>query len=601
MQPLVSVIIPVYNVADYLGACLESVCQQTYTNLEIILIDDGSTDGSLDKVRDLIQADARVRVLTQTNQGAAAARNKGLDEAKGDYILFVDADDWVTPDAVASLYALTQEFQTKLAVGGVVYYNSEGGIDQTSTFSRGVWSSTDIIRMMYTEHRSLALGAGKFIHRDLLSTLRFPNGKLVEDAFFQPQLYHLVNRAALDSKLVYHYFYQRSGNASSALSLEMYQHHLEALASSALLFGNDSTLVDVIRTRQFTVKAHYLGKAADRGDWALLKQIARDYWKDFSYLSLKDKTRYLKAYFLYKWGIPIWHFLKRCKKKCWQQVLLPLDNRFKNSVWYQWPRGVMRGFLKETGNRRNRLPAFREGLAQVQRTGYFGNTIGRYAHLPQLGVCYLDNAKVASTSIKEALLVANGGSMANLFQNDIHIHFSQYFVRPIEPGVALPDFSFVFVRNPFERVVSTYKNMYHSKKVWSTFKVYLFGYFKKDRGFDYFVRKGPVRISDKWADTHLVSQHVLVYGPEGQCYADFIGRFEHLTEDWKEVQQRVALPDLPVRNQTAKSDWRDYYTLELAQLVYQRYQKDVEVFGYQDAYRDLVTYLEEKEKSSAGL
>lgn len=582
MQPLVSVIIPVYNVADYLGACLESVCQQTYTNLEIILIDDGSTDGSLDRVRDLIQADARVRVLTQTNQGAAAARNRGLDEAKGDYILFVDADDWVTPEAVASLYALTQEFQTKLAVGGVAYHRADGGVDRRSTYPRGGFSTKEVVAMMFTDHPSILLGAGRLFHRDLVATLRFPVGKLVEDAFFQPQLYLLAGTIALDPKPLYHYYYQRSGNASSKFSVKKYQDRMEGLAVAFDLFKDDEELVQVMLGNWFAVRRHFLVSAIRLGDRELAQLVNETYWTGFSRLTLSQKVRALKGYLT-----------------CF--VLVPLQRRFSDRAWYQALREQKRLYQREASNRQLRWPAFKAGLAQIKRVGHYAYTVGRYIQVPGVPVCYLDNAKVASTSIKEALLVASGGKMDDLYQNDLHMHFSQNFVKPIEPGVSLPDFSFVFVRNPFERVVSTYKNMYHSKKVWSTFKVYLFGYFKKDRGFDYFVRKGPVRISDKWADTHLVSQHVLVYGPEGQCYADFIGRFEHLAEDWKEVQQRVALPDLPVRNQTAKSDWRDYYTLELAQMVYQRYQKDVEVFGYQDAYRDLVTYLEEKEKSSAGL
>ena len=92
--PLISVIVPVYNVEPYLTACVESVLRQTYSNLEVILLDDGSTDGSGRLCDGFAQKDARVRAVHQQNSGVSAARNAGLDMAKGDYLYFLDGDDW---------------------------------------------------------------------------------------------------------------------------------------------------------------------------------------------------------------------------------------------------------------------------------------------------------------------------------------------------------------------------------------------------------------------------------------------------------------------------------------------------------------------------
>ena len=98
-QPLVSVIIPVYNVERYLAQCLDSVSHQTYQNLEIICVNDGSRDGSLDILRRYADEDARIQVIDKANGGVSRARNDALDCARGEYIMFVDSDDWVEPDA----------------------------------------------------------------------------------------------------------------------------------------------------------------------------------------------------------------------------------------------------------------------------------------------------------------------------------------------------------------------------------------------------------------------------------------------------------------------------------------------------------------------
>lgn len=102
-SPLISVIIPVYNVEKYLHRCLDSVIEQTYKNLEVILIDDGSTDHSGEICDDYAAKDVRIHVIHQENQGVSAARNKGLDTAKGEYIAFVDSDDYILPEMYAKM------------------------------------------------------------------------------------------------------------------------------------------------------------------------------------------------------------------------------------------------------------------------------------------------------------------------------------------------------------------------------------------------------------------------------------------------------------------------------------------------------------------
>ena len=109
MDPLVSIIVPVYNVKPYLNRCVDSLLGQSYQNMELLLVDDGSTDGSETLCDEYAAQDARVRVLHKKNGGLSDARNAGVDAAKGEYLSFVDGDDWVSPYYIENLYRALEQ------------------------------------------------------------------------------------------------------------------------------------------------------------------------------------------------------------------------------------------------------------------------------------------------------------------------------------------------------------------------------------------------------------------------------------------------------------------------------------------------------------
>ena len=112
---LITVIVPVYNVKDYLQQCVESICGQTYQNLEILLVDDGSTDGSGKICDELAKKDTRIKVIHKPNGGLSDARNAGLDVATGDYIGYVDSDDYIEPDMFEILLTNIEEHQADIS------------------------------------------------------------------------------------------------------------------------------------------------------------------------------------------------------------------------------------------------------------------------------------------------------------------------------------------------------------------------------------------------------------------------------------------------------------------------------------------------------
>jgi CDP-glycerol glycerophosphotransferase len=126
MRPTLSVIIPFYNVDLYVAACLDSVVQQTFDDLEVILVDDGSTDASQEIVAGFLRKDDRLRLLSQANRGPGAARNTGVSQACGEYVAFVDADDVVAEDAYAQLVGSLRRTGSDFACGGVRRFNRDG-------------------------------------------------------------------------------------------------------------------------------------------------------------------------------------------------------------------------------------------------------------------------------------------------------------------------------------------------------------------------------------------------------------------------------------------------------------------------------------------
>lgn len=122
----ISVIIPVYNVENYLDECIKSVCNQTFTDFEIVVVNDGSTDSSLSIIEKYARFDSRIRIFSQENRGISAARNKGFNEARGAYILFVDSDDYIIPNTLSALWEYAEETKSEIILGNVwLFFNDD--------------------------------------------------------------------------------------------------------------------------------------------------------------------------------------------------------------------------------------------------------------------------------------------------------------------------------------------------------------------------------------------------------------------------------------------------------------------------------------------
>lgn len=209
---MISVIVPIYNVEDYLACCLDSILAQSYANLEILLVNDGSTDCCRLICEDYCQKDERIQLINQENQGLAAARNTGLNAAAGDWFAFVDSDDWIDQNFLMKLWTACKEYECDLAACG--YFKEEDQqFDNEKKYQRTFFSEKEKVMATYLKDKA-AIGitaCNKLYKSDTFKTLCFKNGKKHEDQFFT---YRVLDRAEqmilLDEPLYYYRTRQNS-------------------------------------------------------------------------------------------------------------------------------------------------------------------------------------------------------------------------------------------------------------------------------------------------------------------------------------------------------------------------------------------------------
>ena len=204
--PLISVIVPVYNVLTYLEQCLESLRKQSYPKLEIILIDDGSNDGSGVYCDEFAKKDPRFRVIHQNNQGLSAARNRGIQEAKGQYITFVDSDDYVDGNYVSYLFDLANKNQTALSICPIKELTRKNHvINYGAGYSNKVMSTEEALGRMLREEGFTVVAYGKLYHRNLWTDVSFPEGHIHEDLATTYRLIEKCPRIAFGHSAKYIY------------------------------------------------------------------------------------------------------------------------------------------------------------------------------------------------------------------------------------------------------------------------------------------------------------------------------------------------------------------------------------------------------------
>lgn len=215
---LISIIVPVYRVENYLPRCIDSLINQTYRNIEIILVDDGSPDKSGDICDDYGIKDSRIRVIHKPNGGLSDARNRGLDLAEGDFVMFVDSDDWLDNKTCETVICMALENKADIVSYGVrdVYDNGKA-INYISPFT-GVITPFESIKALIYNIRYYGIFnyvCNKLFSIRLFSNLRFPKDRLAEDQGVTYQLFHNAAKICVCNQCFYNY-YQRNGSITTS-------------------------------------------------------------------------------------------------------------------------------------------------------------------------------------------------------------------------------------------------------------------------------------------------------------------------------------------------------------------------------------------------
>lgn len=223
---LISIIVPVYNVAPFLQRCVDSICAQTYPHLEIILVDDGSTDGCGEICDRYAESDNRILVLHQENLGPCAARNTGLKTATGQYVLFVDSDDFIHPEICRRLYGALTEQSAQMARCVFASFSDWETArlpipieDSSFKIYTAEEAIQDFICTPYAEHKAFPpVVWGSLYKRSLFDSVSFPNGLVYEEGFVLPQIIMQCERLVVLNATLYGYYMNPSGiNISASL------------------------------------------------------------------------------------------------------------------------------------------------------------------------------------------------------------------------------------------------------------------------------------------------------------------------------------------------------------------------------------------------
>ena len=229
MVPKISIIVPVYNVEHYLHRCINSILNQTFKDYELILVNDGSTDLSSKICNDYAQNNKKIKVIHQDNGGAASARNSGMEIALGDYIAFVDGDDFIHTKMYEDLYNVAKENDSDIVVCDFIKikedmdYKTEGKLLNNNIFN---YSNLEALEKLYSStdqvgnNLTMVLPVNKIYKKNLFNTIKFVEGKICEDEFMAHRILYESKKISYIPKILYFYVQRSNSVMNSPYSIK---------------------------------------------------------------------------------------------------------------------------------------------------------------------------------------------------------------------------------------------------------------------------------------------------------------------------------------------------------------------------------------------
>ena len=220
MKDLISIIIPVYNVEKYLSNCIDSVINQTYTNIEILLINDGSTDNSQKICEEYTNIDKRIILINKENGGLSDARNMGIINANGKYITFIDSDDTVKENYIEYLYKLLLKYKTNMSIAAYSVISNKKIINIGQGYKEENFNTKDCLDRLLCEKGFTVSSCAKLYNKSLFNNIRYPKGKLCEDNGTTYQLIMKCEKVAYGNDSIYNYYKRENSIMTSKFNMK---------------------------------------------------------------------------------------------------------------------------------------------------------------------------------------------------------------------------------------------------------------------------------------------------------------------------------------------------------------------------------------------
>ena len=318
-KDLISVVIPVYNVEKYLKKCIDSVCNQTYRNTQIILVDDGSTDNCGKLCDEAAKGDNRIFVIHKSNGGLSDARNKGIDIAKGKYITFIDSDDYISEDYLEYLYNLICDNDAEIAICGLIKTKNKQDVTRFQITSEACLTKEKALEEMLYARKFSTSACGKLYLTEFFFDVRYPYGKFSEDMFTTYKVINKASKIAYGNQICYYYL-RRNG---SIMVSQFSEKNLDVLDGLKQL-AND------IPVKQYGLEKSYSSQiieciatmlerkpdpqsVRDAGIWVMFRKHRNNVLSDskaskrvrgyalVSYLGLHTTIAIINTYYNWKW------------------------------------------------------------------------------------------------------------------------------------------------------------------------------------------------------------------------------------------------------------------------------------------------------------
>lgn len=552
MNSKVSVIMMCNNAEKYIAKAIESILCQTYDNWELIVMDDNSTDRSLNIIKKYAEMDARIKTfVNQTHRSAGAVRNLAINYCSGDYIIFLDAADIAEKRCLEKQVGLLDNDKSYGGVGGQVTRLDANDHTLGNIYCPSKWR--DIKKIMF--FRNPLIDSSMMLRKSVLKKYHITYNEYLKKGYmylFWIEMCIHCRIFILKDTLVFRRENLPEGDYGEDIYSEedLGKEYQGIYRKLWMLYGIETASIN-----EYALVNALIGKSPDN--------IA----EAFQYA--KALIKYGMLVSGYKHDRIVFDEMRNCIKKIYYNLIHQYYSYFGQ---FQ--------FMRECVSRYGEYP------------------YPKYMVLPEKRVIYLEMPKVANCAIKVSMLQKefedDYSIQKEALKNTVHSLNDEYNNY----------YKFTFVRNPLERLVSCYESKYHKdrKMLGKVLKEleythYLFGYIRQDRGFTNFLVRIAL-IPDKYKDHHFKPQYRIVYDNNDKKRVDFVGKYENLNREYQQISSKFHLDRLKVYNQTERNNYMEYYNKFTARLAYFIYRKDIQYFGYQKEYRELIDYLNKVHKSN---